>query len=103
MADRLREAWVGGHLQRFVRESDGVLALRIVDESGGGPLLAPGNLGAPARAAMDEAFEHARQQKSSDPIYRFVDMGKTAEPLEVKNRSMASWSFSTSGACMPKP
>ncbi|HWN42578.1 MAG TPA: HD domain-containing phosphohydrolase [Thermoanaerobaculia bacterium] len=81
MVDRLREPWVSGHLQRFMRESDGLLALRIVDESGGGPLLAPGNLGAPARVAMDEAFQQARQQKSSDPIYRFVDMGKTAEPL----------------------
>ncbi|HEX5717258.1 MAG TPA: HD domain-containing phosphohydrolase [Thermoanaerobaculia bacterium] len=81
MVDRLREPWVGGHLQRFMRESDGLMALRIVDESGAGPLLAPGNLGAPARVAMDEAFEQARQQKSSDPIYRFVDMGKAGEPL----------------------
>ena len=81
MADRLREPWVSEHLQRFVRDSNGILALRIVDQSGGGPLLAPGNLGAPARSAMDEAFKQASQQKSSDPIYRFVNMGKTAEPL----------------------
>jgi HD-GYP domain-containing protein (c-di-GMP phosphodiesterase class II) len=81
MADRLREPWVSGHLQRFGRESQGIKALRIVDESGAGPLLAPGDLEAPARVAMDEAFQQARQQKSSDPIYRFVDMGKAAEPL----------------------
>jgi len=81
MADRLREPWVGGHLQRFVRESDGLVALRIVDENGAGPLLAPNNLSTPARTAMDEAFEQARKQKSSDPIYRFVDMGHGAKPL----------------------
>jgi HD-GYP domain-containing protein (c-di-GMP phosphodiesterase class II) len=83
MADRLREPWVSEHLQRFVRESEGLMALRIVDQNGAGPLLAPGNLAAPARTAMDEAFQQARQQKTSDPIYRFADMGKSAEPLAV--------------------
>ncbi|HWM94846.1 MAG TPA: HD domain-containing phosphohydrolase [Thermoanaerobaculia bacterium] len=83
MADRLREPWVGEHLQRFVRESDGMIALRIVDGNGAGPLLAPGNLGTPARTAMDEAFQQVGKQKASDPGYRFVDMGKGAEPLAV--------------------
>lgn len=81
MADRLREPWVSAHLQRFVRESEGLVALRIVDEHGAGPVLAPGNLREPARVAMDEAFKTARRQRSADPIYRFVDMGKTSEPL----------------------
>ena len=81
MADRLREPWVSSHMQRFVHESEGLMALRIVDETGGGPLLAPGNLGAPARTAMDQAFQKARQQKSADPIYSLVDMGKGVEPL----------------------
>ena len=83
MEDRLREPWVGEHLQRFVRESDGLMALRIVDGNGAGPLLAPGNLGAPARTAMDEAFQQVRNQRSSDPTYRFVTMGKGAEPLAI--------------------
>jgi len=81
MADRLREPWVSSHMQRFVHESEGLMALRIVDETGGGPLLAPGNLGAPTRTAMDQAFQKARQQKSSDPVYSLVDMGKGVEPL----------------------
>lgn len=82
LADRLREPWVGAHLQRFVRESEGLMALRVVDGSGGGPLLAR-DLAIPAREAMDQAFEEVRKQRSSDPVYRFVDMGKDAEPLAV--------------------
>ena len=72
ITDRLREDWVGTHLQRFVRETEGLMALRVVDDSGGGPLLAPGNLGTPAREAMKKAFDEARKQRSSDPVYRFV-------------------------------
>jgi HD-GYP domain-containing protein (c-di-GMP phosphodiesterase class II) len=83
MADRLRETWVSAHLQRFVKESEGLLALRVVDGSGGGPLLAPGSLGEPARVALDQAFKEVQGQRSSDPVYRFVDMGKGAEPLAV--------------------
>ncbi len=83
MADRLREPWVTAHLQRFVRESEGLLALRVVDGNGGGPLLAPGNLGAPSREALDRAFQDVIGQRSSNPLYRFVDMGKKGETLAV--------------------
>ncbi|MES1241787.1 MAG: HD domain-containing phosphohydrolase [Acidobacteriota bacterium] len=76
LADRLREPWVSAHLQRFVKESEGLMALRVVDASGGGPLLAPGNLGQQARAALDQAFKEVRGQRSSDPVYRFVDSDK---------------------------
>ncbi len=83
LSDRLREPWVSAHLQRFVKESEGLMALRVVDGSGGGPLLAPGSLGAPARAALDQTFKDVGKAASSDPVYRFVDMGKGAEPLAV--------------------
>lgn len=83
LADRLREPWVSAHLQRFVKESEGLMALRVVDGSGGGPLLAPGSLEAPARAALDQAFKDVGKAALSDPVYRFVDMGKSAEPLAV--------------------
>jgi HD-GYP domain-containing protein (c-di-GMP phosphodiesterase class II) len=82
-SEALHEPWVSAHLQRFVRESDELMALRVVDETGGGPLLAPGDLGAPARTALDQAFQEVRRQRSSAPVYRFVDMGKGAEPLAV--------------------
>lgn len=83
LSDRLREPWVSAHLQRFVKESEGLMALRVVDGSGGGPLLAPGSLGAPARVALDQTLKDVGKATSSDPVYRFVDMGKSAEPLAV--------------------
>lgn len=82
LADRLREPWVSDHLQRFVRESE-VMALRVVDGNGAGPLLAPGNLGKPAREALDRAFQEVLRQRSSDPLYRFVDMGKDGNGEET--------------------
>ncbi len=82
LADRLRKPWVSDHLQRFVRESE-VMALRVVDGNGAGPLLAPGNLGKPAREALDRAFQEVLRQRSSDPLYRFVDMGKDGNGEET--------------------
>lgn len=77
-AARLREqAWIGTYLQSLQRENPDLRTLRVLDVQGQG--LSPGNLSAPVRAAMDAAFEAARNGKG--PAYRFVDMGPNGEPL----------------------
>jgi putative nucleotidyltransferase with HDIG domain len=79
VADRLREPWVGGRLESFLRETTDLLALQVVDANGLGPVLAPVELSVPARETMTKAFEEARE--ADGPIYRFVEGDPSGEPL----------------------
>lgn len=58
-ADRLRRPWVRGYLEGVAREGGDLLALRVLDASGVGPLLAPRELPAGTQRALDAAFAAA--------------------------------------------
>lgn len=79
VADRLREPWVGGRLESFLRNTPDLFALQMVDANGLGPVLAPVELSAPARETMMKAFEEARE--ADGPVYRFVGDDPSGEPL----------------------
>jgi putative nucleotidyltransferase with HDIG domain len=86
MAERLREPWVGPYLEDFLRRGAGpkvhadLLALRVLDETGGGPLLRTGRgeVSAHGMDALDTAFEQALRQ--GKPSYVFVDAGLRSLP-----------------------
>jgi putative nucleotidyltransferase with HDIG domain len=85
-ADRLREPWVGAYIEDFPRRGAGpeksadLLALRVLDETGGGPLLRTGRAGVSRQGmeALDTAFKAALRQ--GKPAYRFVDAGLRSVP-----------------------
>jgi HD-GYP domain-containing protein (c-di-GMP phosphodiesterase class II) len=81
IGDRLREPWVGDHLQRFLRANGDLVALRVLDSAGAGPRLTAGPLSVPAQTALNEAFQEARGQNdpAAPSVYRFLDAGP--EPL----------------------
>jgi putative nucleotidyltransferase with HDIG domain len=72
------EAWVRDSIQQFLRDNPDLVALRVLDSYGTG--LAPGNLSPQAAAAMDEAFDAARDGKTP-AAYRFVKGGTIGKPL----------------------
>jgi putative nucleotidyltransferase with HDIG domain len=82
IAERLREPWVAPYLQEFLRRGVGpegsadLLAFRVLDESGGGPLLRTGggSLSSQGLEALNTAFKEALRQ--GKPAYRFLDGGQ---------------------------
>ena len=86
IAERLREPWVAPYLQEFLRRGIGpegsadLLAFRVLDESGGGPLLRTGggDLSPQGLEALDTAFKEALRQNK--PAYRFLDAGLQSVP-----------------------
>ncbi len=68
----LREPWVGRLLERFLADSAGVVAIRVLDLSGSGPSATAAEPGEGALAVMRSAFAEAR--RSRRPVYRFVDL-----------------------------
>ncbi|HYU31981.1 MAG TPA: HD domain-containing phosphohydrolase [Thermoanaerobaculia bacterium] len=83
VADRLREPWVNDYLQGFQRQRQTdempMLALRVSDLQGDGPILSKGDLSDKARDGIKAALDRARTTKA--PAYQFVDMGQHALPL----------------------
>lgn len=76
---RLREPWVAGYLQSFASGRQDLLALRVLDRDGAGPVRQAGDLGQPGLAALNAAFEQARGR--GVPSFQFVDLGPAREPL----------------------
>ncbi len=76
---RLREAWLGSYLHRFVVSNPNLLALRVLALDGAGPRLAPPDLPAELSAALDAAFESARSDHR--PVWRFAVAPRAAEPV----------------------
>jgi HAMP domain-containing protein len=80
MEARLREPWVVSYLQEFLRSSPGIVALRVLDTAGVGPLL--GDARSPAdSAALNNAFAQAVSQKR--PAYSFAGRAARGEPMTV--------------------
>jgi HD-GYP domain-containing protein (c-di-GMP phosphodiesterase class II) len=89
LGERLREPWVGGYLQEFLRNSqDGasaagpnILAMRVLDLQGVGPTLVAGKrpISPQALGVLDDAFARAKAGKA--PAYGFVDTGVETLPL----------------------
>jgi putative nucleotidyltransferase with HDIG domain len=77
-AARLPERWVAKQLQSFRHGNPDVLALRVLDLEGAGlgPELSP-----EVQAAMDEAFEEARNRRQ--PAYRLVAAGRGRDPQAI--------------------
>jgi putative nucleotidyltransferase with HDIG domain len=83
LTERLHEAWVDTYLQSFLRQSQAegapMLALRVSDLQGDGPMLAAGgDLSGKALEGIKAALEGARTTQK--PAYRFVDMGPSELP-----------------------
>jgi putative nucleotidyltransferase with HDIG domain len=68
----LREPWLEQLLERFLADTPGVVAVRVLDLSGAGPGATAGAPGENAVAAMEQAFATARRARA--PVYRFVDL-----------------------------
>jgi putative nucleotidyltransferase with HDIG domain len=81
-AERLSEPWVNESLQSFLRQSQEqgtpLIALRVADLQGDGPLLARADLGDKARATLKAALDKARATKA--PAYQFLDRGPRELP-----------------------
>ena len=82
VTDRLREPWVNAYLHGFLRQSQAegmpILALRVSDLQGDGPLLARGELSDKAQEGIKLALDAARTTQK--PAYHFVDMGPAELP-----------------------
>ncbi len=80
--ERMRESWAQQLLTDFlVSNSDRVVALRVLDLEGAGPVLGPGRLAEESRLALDRAF--ARSLELDSPAHDFVVRADSNEPLAV--------------------
>lgn len=81
VAGRLREPWVGSYVQGFLSQRPDVLALRVLDAEGQGPLLRVRDLSQPELETLLAAFTDATKAKATS--YRFVQEDGQREPLVV--------------------
>jgi putative nucleotidyltransferase with HDIG domain len=76
---RLREAWIGPILARFVPANPHLLALGVIDLAGEGPRMAPPDLDPLLASALDEAFGLAKGRNAA--VWRFAFSQATNEPV----------------------
>jgi putative nucleotidyltransferase with HDIG domain len=79
---RLRQPWVGRHLERFLLDNPQLAALRMLGPGGAGPSVAPSGLPAGVRAAMDWTFEQVLASEGRS-AYRFIVLPDGEIPLAV--------------------
>ena len=82
LSTRLREPWVASYLQDFLVSDPDLMAVRVLDDVGQGPRLAPRDLLAGTSGAMDAAFEQAIGHDG--PVYRLTSVPEILDdPLAV--------------------
>ena len=79
LEERLRQPWVPRYLQDFMADNPQLLALRILDDKGGGPTLAPSDLPAPVADALMSAYEGARREGRH--FYSFARLPDSDQPV----------------------
>ncbi len=79
--DKLRASWVAGHLQEFLSRRPEMMALRVLQQDGLGPNLAPAEMEPEVEAALREAFGEALVADGA--VYRFVRPEATGHALAV--------------------
>ena len=79
--EKLQAGWVPGHLQEFLSRRPEMMALRVLQQDGVGPNLAPAQMEPEVEEALREAF--AAALASGGPTYRFVRPVATGQALAV--------------------
>ncbi len=79
--DKLKAAWVPGHLQEFLSRRPELMALRVLQQDGFGPNLAPASMEPEVEEALRDAFDEARSD--GGPAYRFVRLAASDQALAV--------------------
>ena len=79
--EKLQAAWVPGYLQEFLSRRPEMMALRVLQEEGFGPNLAPAQMEPEVEEALREAFGVALE--ADHPVYRFVRPAATGQALAV--------------------
>ena len=78
---KLQAAWVPRHLQEFLSRRPELIALRVLQEDGVGPNLAPATMAPELDEVSREAFADALE--NGGPAYRFVRPAGTGQALVV--------------------
>jgi HAMP domain-containing protein len=78
---KLKAGWVPGHLQEFLTRRPEMMALRVLQQDGVGPSLAPAQMEPEVEEALREAFAVALESDST--VYRFVLPAATDQALTV--------------------
>ncbi len=79
--DKLQATWVPGYLQEFLSHRPEMMALRVLQQDGVGPNLAPARMEPEVETALREIFATALE--TDRPVYRFVRPAATGQALAV--------------------
>ena len=81
LGEKLQATWLRGHLDEFISRRPDLLALRVLQQDGFGPNLAPAEMDEEVDEASRQAFAAALE--SGRTAYRFVRPAATGQALTV--------------------
>ncbi len=79
--ERLRQPWVRSYFTSMVAANNALLAVQAIEPGGQGVWFGPEQLAPPVRAALQRAYEEARD--GGEPVYRMVSEPGSNDPLAV--------------------
>jgi putative nucleotidyltransferase with HDIG domain len=79
--ERLRQPWVRSYFTSMVDDNSSLLAVQAIEPGGQGVWFGPEQVSAPVRAALEDAYQAARD--SDRPVYRLVADPRSSDPLAV--------------------
>jgi len=77
-SERLRQLWVGGYLESFLRANSSLVELQLLDPEGAGPRFGPADTAGAHEAVLDALFAEA--VGNLRPAYRFTALPRGSEP-----------------------